>query len=72
MRIFMHADESGEKARDRWKDQIFNVARTIDSFDFAGYYQENGDVVTDLNDLLKIHPSCLEEHQEEVENIMKF
>ena len=72
VRIFMQADKAGEKARDKWVQQIFRVARTIDSFDLAGYYQSNGDVVTDLNDLLRINPSCFEQHREEVGNIMKF
>jgi hypothetical protein len=72
VRIFMQADNAGEKARDKWVQQIFNVARTIDSFDFAGYHQSNGDVVTDLGDLLRIHPDCFEKHRDEIENIMKF
>lgn len=72
VRIFMHADRPGEEARDHWVEQIFNVAKTIDSFEFAGYYQLDESVVTDLNDLLKINPSCFEQHREEIENIMKF
>lgn len=71
-RIFVQSDPAGQKAWVRWRDQLRGVAAKITGFDFGGYYQTNEDVVTDLNDLLRVHPDCFTKHRDEIETLMQF
>jgi hypothetical protein len=73
VRIFIHADRAGEDAWNRWRVQLRGTATEITGFDFSGRTMEPDEsVVTDLNDLLRISPDCLQRNREEVTNIMKF
>jgi hypothetical protein len=72
VRIFVQADRAGEDAWKKWTAQLHKVAAKVDGFDFANYCQSDESIVTDLNDLIRIHPDCFEKHREEIETIMKF
>jgi hypothetical protein len=72
VRIFVQADKAGEDASMRWYKQLKGVSTKVDGFDFASYYDTNESVVTDLNDLLRVHSDCWEQHREDIESIMNF
>lgn len=73
VRIFIHADKAGEKAWNTWRAQLRGTATEVTGLDFGGYTMAPDEsVVTDLNDLLRISPDCLERNREEVDNIMIF
>jgi hypothetical protein len=52
VRIFGHADEPGEKAIERWADQLESVEAQVDGFFFAGLLKVEGSPVKDLNDFI--------------------
>lgn len=72
VRIFVQADRAGENAYFNWGGQLHGIAAAISGFKFTGYYDTNESVVTDLNDLLRIHPDNLEANRKEIDSIMQF
>jgi hypothetical protein len=52
VRIFAHADETGQGAAQRWSEQLASVQADVDGFDFSGLIKDDGSPVKDLNDFL--------------------
>jgi hypothetical protein len=52
IRIFGHADEAGQKAIQKWADQLESVQAKVDGFDFSGLVKTDGSPVKDLNDFI--------------------
>jgi hypothetical protein len=50
VRIFPHADPSGQKAGKQWADQLHGIAAKVELFSFVGLRQSNGASVNDLYD----------------------
>jgi hypothetical protein len=72
VRIFVHADRSGEEAAERWYGQLKTVAADVDGFEFGGLYMQDGSVITDLNDLLLIGDEYKEQNPGIIEATMDF
>jgi hypothetical protein len=72
IRIFSHADPRGREALGRWAGQLYGIASTVDSFDFTGLIQADGQPVNDLNDLSRIDYDNWEQNRERVESVMDF
>jgi hypothetical protein len=56
VRIYTHADASGETAAARWAEQLTASGCDVDSFNFVGLRRDDGAEVSDLNDAARIHP----------------
>jgi hypothetical protein len=52
VRMFGHADEAGQKAIQKWADQLESVQAEVDGFFFAGLLKADGSPVKDLNDFI--------------------
>jgi hypothetical protein len=52
VRIFGHADEAGQKAVQKWTEQLESVQAEVDAFDFSGLLRADGSAVKDLNDFI--------------------
>jgi hypothetical protein len=72
IRIFAHNDPRGQEALGRWAGQLYGIAATVDSFDFTGLIQADGQPVNDLNDLSRIDYDNWEQNRERVEAVMCF
>lgn len=57
IRIFPHADHSGQKAGKRWAKQLHGVALKVELFNFAGLRRINGEPVNDLYDCRELDPT---------------
>jgi hypothetical protein len=72
VRTFIHDDEAGDQAYERWKAQLEDIASKVDGYEFSGLVKTNGEPVTDLNDLLLIDANSWTDNQQVVESIMDF
>lgn len=63
VRIFPHADNTGDNAASRWADQLAEARADVDAFSLAGLRRTDGASVKDLCDLTAIHPDDFEEHR---------
>jgi hypothetical protein len=52
VRIFGHADEAGQRAIQRWAEQLQGVEAEADGFFFEGLAKRDGSPVKDLNDFI--------------------
>lgn len=60
VRIFVHADETGANAADRWAVQLTEAGADADAFSFAGLRRTDGAPVKDLCDLAAVHADDFE------------
>ncbi len=60
VRIFGHNDESGQKAAQRWKNQLRSISCSVSTVVFSKAKQLNGNPVKDLCDLWNIGPDDFE------------
>lgn len=72
VRIFVHADDSGLKAAQRWAAQLIGAGADVTGFAFDGLVKSSGDPVTDLNDLAAIGGDSWEENKSLIEAVMHF
>lgn len=72
IRIFVHDDEEGRLAGNRWAQQLRTADACIDGFTFDGLIRTDGLPVKDLCDMASIHVDSWELHQHTVENCMTF
>jgi hypothetical protein len=63
VRIVPHLDREGMKACLRWAEQLTQVGCEVDAFSLVGLVKMDNTPVSDLNDLLRIHPDSFEEHR---------
>jgi hypothetical protein len=52
VRIFGHADEAGQRAIQRWAEQLQGVEAEVDGFFFEGLVKRDGSPALDLNDFI--------------------
>jgi hypothetical protein len=71
IRIFAHQDEAGQRAAQRWTEQLKDIA-TVDRFSFKGLEMVDGKAVKDLNDLLKISSESYRRNAKAIDDIMRF
>ena len=72
VRIFVHDDEAGHAAFERWAGQLADAGAEVDGFDFAGLVRDDGAPVADLNDLARIGADSWDEWRGLVDACMKF
>jgi len=72
VRIFGHADETGQNAIQRWAGQLRGAKAEIDCFDFAGLVRLDGTAVKDLNDFLLTDKSSSACTPEVLRGVMDF
>jgi hypothetical protein len=72
VRIFIHDDDAGKNAAERWAAQLQKVGCIVDGFSFDGLVQADGEPVQDLNDLCRVHPACLESEPSLIEAAFSF
>lgn len=60
VRIFPHADDTGDAAANRWAEQLNEAGADVDAFSFAGLRRMDGAPVKDLCDLAAIHADDFE------------
>ena len=63
VRIFRHADATGEDAVNRWAKQLADAGAEVDAFCFDGLRRVDGAPVKDLNDLAAIQADDFETHR---------
>lgn len=63
VRIVPHLDSEGMRACGRWCGQLREVGCGVDAFSLDGLRKLDGTPVSDLNDLLLIHPDDFERHR---------
>jgi hypothetical protein len=71
IRIFAHNDEAGQRAAERWTEQLKDIA-TVDRFTFQGLEMSDGKPVKDLNDLLRISGNSYRRKAKLVDTVMRF
>lgn len=57
VRIFPHADATGQKGGNRWANQLHGIAAKVELFNFAGLRRINGQPVNDLYDCRELDPA---------------
>jgi hypothetical protein len=72
VRIFGHADETGQNAVQKWAEQLRSVEAEIDAFDFSGLLKCDGSPAKDLNDLLLVDRAASDCAPEIVRGVMDF
>ncbi len=72
IRIFVHDDEEGRSASNRWARQLRTADSRIDGFTFDGLVRTDGNPVKDLCDLASIHVDSWELNHSTVESCMAF
>jgi hypothetical protein len=72
VRIFIHNDQAGITAANRWSAQLCEAGAIVDGYSFDGLIQSNGRPVEDLNDFCRLDYECLQQHRSAVENVMEF
>ena len=72
VRIFMHDDNPGISAANRWADQLKSAEVQVDGYSFEGLVQINGFPVEDLNDLCRIDPESLEANAKDLAQLFNF
>jgi hypothetical protein len=63
VRIFAHLDETGDKAANRWAEQLADAGATVDAFSLAGLRRSDGEPIKDLCDLAAIRADDFEAHR---------
>lgn len=63
VRIFAHLDDTGDKAANRWAEQLTDAGATVDAFSLAGLGRTDGATVKDLCDLAAIRADDFEAHR---------
>lgn len=56
IRIFAHADAAGDRAAQRWAEQLAAVGADVDAFSFHGITDDDGSPTNDLNDAARLSP----------------
>ncbi|KAB2668766.1 MAG: hypothetical protein DVB31_06225 [Verrucomicrobia bacterium] len=56
VRIFGHDDDAGDRATNRWAEELTAAGADVDAFSFRGLTTFTGDPVKDLNDFARIGP----------------
>jgi hypothetical protein len=72
VRIFGHADETGQEAMRRWAQQLRSVEAEVDGFNFSGLFKRDGSPVKDLNDFLLVDRAASQCAPELLRGIMDF
>ena len=72
VRIFMHDDNPGISAANRWAEQLKSAEVQVDGYSFEGLVQINGFPVEDLNDLCRIDPESLEANAKDLAQLFNF
>lgn len=72
VRIFVHDDDAGYKAANRWTQRLRGVSSQVDGYRFDGLIQADGTPVRDLNDLLRVDYDCWEQYRETINATMSF
>ena len=64
VRIYPHLDDAGQKAAQRWTEQLESVNADVDCFDLSGIPIVSGGRVADLNDLSSMDADTFESDRE--------
>ena len=72
VRVFVHADEAGMKAAQRWAGQLIEAGAAVDGFAFDGLVKSDGTPVNDLCDMAAIGADAWEENRGLIEAVMTF
>ena len=64
VRIFPHLDDAGQKAAERWTEQLESVNAAVDCYDLGGIPTVTGGRVGDLNDLSSLDADTFESDRE--------
>ena len=72
VRIFIHNDQAGITAANRWSAQLCEAGAIVDGYSFDGLIQSNGRPVEDLNDFCRLDYECRQQHRSAVESVMGF
>ena len=70
VRLFPHADRAGQDAAGRWTGQLERVRCAVDAFRFDGLRRADSQAVKDLNDLVYLHPECMEAERNELSEVL--
>jgi hypothetical protein len=71
VRIFVHQDEAGKAAAERWTGQLSGIASKVDKFGFSDFLKTSKEPVNDLNDLLSICTDSYRRHAKAINRVMK-
>jgi len=72
VRIFIHNDQAGITAANRWSAQLREAGAVVDGYSFDGLIQTDGRPVEDLNDFCRLDYECLQQQRSAVESVMGF
>jgi hypothetical protein len=72
VRIFIHNDQAGITAANRWSAQLCEAGAIVDGYSFDGLIQTGGRPVEDFNDFCRLDYECPQQHRSAVENVMAF
>jgi hypothetical protein len=72
VRIFMHDDNPGIQAANRWAKQLQAAEVQVDGYSFEGLVQTDGFPVEDLNDLCRIDPGSMEANAKDLAELFNF
>ena len=64
VRIYPHLDDAGQKAAQRWTEQLESVNAVVDCYDLSGIPNVTGGRVGDLNDLSSLDADTFESDRE--------